>query len=405
MADKLSWTELRRAIAVRAGVSEKEANLFLNALNRQLIEALKQDKQVKINGLGTFRLQPVASRKSVNVSTGEEITIEGYNKIVFNPEAGVKELIENNGKAVSAGITAEAAAEEINPLKKLGEQAEEIVDILADLGQSPDKPKEEKATEKAAPKKRSKKAEAKVTADAEAAAVAEAVPVAETPVEETPVVAPVQEEPVPTKAPIAETAPIAAPVKEEPKEEKPKKKYHFLRDTLICVVCLLLLLLIGYFFLRNHLSSWIESYLQKDPAATEQVSQGENSSSVSAPAAHVPSDTLAAEISSEEPAAAGDDQAEASAIEEIRYERMITTEPMHEASRLTWMSKRYYGDKKYWPYLYDANKDRIDNPNHIKVGTPIRVPDLTAEQKDTTIEQTRLTLERLRQQAEAACRK
>ena len=69
------------------------------------------------------------------------------------------------------------------------------------------------------------------------------------------------------------------------------------------------------------------------------------------------------------------------------------------------MSKRYYGDKKYWPYLYDANKDRIDNPNHIKVGTPIRVPDLTAEQKDTTIEQTRLTLERLRQQAEAACRK
>ena len=96
--NKLSWTELRRALAIRAGVSEKEANLFLTALNSQLIEALKTDKQVKINGLGIFRLQGVAPRKSVNVTTGEEIIIEGYNKIVFVPEAGVKELVEKGGK-------------------------------------------------------------------------------------------------------------------------------------------------------------------------------------------------------------------------------------------------------------------------------------------------------------------
>ena len=94
MADKLSWTELRRLLANRAGVSEKEANLFLNAFNTQIVEALKQDKQVKINGLGTFKLQSVAPRKSVNVTTGEEIIIEGYNKIAFAPEVGVKELVE-----------------------------------------------------------------------------------------------------------------------------------------------------------------------------------------------------------------------------------------------------------------------------------------------------------------------
>ena len=88
MADKLSWSELRRALANRAGVSEKEANSFLNALSGQLVEALKSDKQVKINGLGMFKLQAVAPRKSVDVTTGEEITIEGYNKIVFAPEAG-----------------------------------------------------------------------------------------------------------------------------------------------------------------------------------------------------------------------------------------------------------------------------------------------------------------------------
>ena len=71
MAEKLSWTELRRLLATRAGVSEKTAGLFLNALTAQLMDGLRSDKQVKINGLGTFKLQPVAPRKSVNVSTGE----------------------------------------------------------------------------------------------------------------------------------------------------------------------------------------------------------------------------------------------------------------------------------------------------------------------------------------------
>ena len=108
--NKLSWTELRRALANRAGVSEKEANLFLQAFNAQLIEALKQDKQVKINGLGIFRLQAVAPRKSVNVSSGEEITIEGYNKIAFMPEAGVKELVEK-GTVAKQEQTAPAVRE------------------------------------------------------------------------------------------------------------------------------------------------------------------------------------------------------------------------------------------------------------------------------------------------------
>ena len=129
--NKLSWTELRRALASRAGVSEKEANAFLNAFNAQLVEALKADKQVKINGLGTFKLQAVAPRKSVNVKTGAEITIEGYNKIAFTPEAGVKELVESNQ---SSEVSHSA---EVDPLKKLGAQAEEIVDILGELGQSP----------------------------------------------------------------------------------------------------------------------------------------------------------------------------------------------------------------------------------------------------------------------------
>jgi len=343
MADnKLSWTELRRALIVRAGVKEAEANAFLNAFQTQLIEALRDDKQVKINGLGTFKLQAVAPRKSVNVTTGEEITIEGYNKIAFTPEAGVKELVEKSTGEL--GVTAEALglneavpAEPIDPLKKLGAQAEEIVEILGELGQSPNsqkpvvKPKEEPVVEE-------------------------------------------KEEPV-----VEEKAPIV-------EEKKPviadKPKYHFVRDTLICVVILLLLLLLGYFFLRSQLSSWIKQLVNQQPQ-TEEVVVVETP----APSAK----TTPVEIvtpPAQEPA-------------KWEYEGWITTEQITAGSRLAWIAKKHYGNKVYWPYLYDANKDKITNPGKIAIGTPIRVPKLSAAQHDTTD----VRFLNIKKEAEEACKK
>ncbi len=344
MADKLSWTELRRVLASRTGVNEKEANAFLSALNEQLVDALKQDKQVKINGLGTFRLQAVAARKSVNVTTGEEITIPGYNKVAFTPEAGLKELVEKGG----------GAPEAIDPIKKLGAQAEEIVDILGDLGQSP---KETKKREKPTP----------------------TLPEGKEKKEPKPVV--VEKQPTPTlpegKEEIREPKPV---VKEEKKQEKPKKKYHFLRDTLICVVILLLLLLLAYFFLRDRLSGLMVDLLQGKPQ-TEQVeaAPADPAAEQATPGEALTEEQILAEFL-EASGEAEDEETPDGAI----YEELITIEPMHEASRLAWMSKRYYGDKAYWPYLYDANKDKISNPSKVAAGTPIRVPKLTKEQLDTT---------------------
>jgi nucleoid DNA-binding protein len=132
--EKLTWTELRKAVAEMAGTSEQEATIFLNALVDAILVGLKEDQQVKVKGIGTFALKAMAARKSVNIATGEEFTIEGYNKLTFSAEASLKESVE---KRLEAPQTVEAVKEvTADPLKKLGEQAEEIVDILADLGQA-----------------------------------------------------------------------------------------------------------------------------------------------------------------------------------------------------------------------------------------------------------------------------
>ena len=381
MAEKLSWTELRRALAKRAGVSEKTAGAFLNAVQTQLLEALKTDKQVKINGLGTFKVQAVAPRKSVNVTTGEEILIEGYNKLAFTPEAGVRELVESS-KVESEESNVESSPV-IDPIQKLGAQAEEIVDILGDLGQSP---KEEP--------------------------VAEPEPVVEEP-------EPIVEEPAP--------APEPEIIVQRPKKEK--KKSHFWRDTLICVIILLLLLAGGYFFLRQELSDIIRSFMA--PAETEEVIVGEPVLMVEEPAVveEEPAEAEEQETVAEEPAAAAEPAPAAESAETAKipkgkipqeqilaeflaasgetvtgtaeYPNLITVEAMHEGSRLTWMSKRFYGKKVYWPYLYDANRDVIDNPNNIDTGTPLRVPKLTKAQMDTTS----TAFLQLKQEAEAACKR
>ena len=352
MADKLSWSELRRALAQRANISEKDANTFLTAFNAQLLEALKTEKQVKINGLGTFKLQAVAPRKSVDVTTGNEITIEGYNKVSFVPEAGVKELVEK----VEAGEAVEA----LDPIQKLGAQADEIVDILGDLGELP---KEEKAEEP----------------------VEEAAPVEEPVIAEVPAEEPKEEEQQ------EEVEPLIV-------SEKPaKKKNYFLRALLISFIILLILCVVGYFFLRKQVCEWFDILKEK-------VEKIELFNKCSAPSEEVEAAAAEDELVLEVPEEAAEQVAESEApkaeVQKAKYEELLLTEEITEGSRLAWISRKYYGHPDYWPYLYDANRDRIDDPSNVPVGTQIRVPKLTKAQRDMTSSE----YLRLKEEAVAAIR-
>ena len=373
--DRLSWSELRRLLAERTNMSDKEVSAFMSGLQSQLVEALKQDKQVRINGLGTFRLQPVAARKSVDVSTGEEITIEGYNKIIFAPEAGLRELVEKVAEVSSA-------PKEIDPIQKLGAQAEEIKDILGELGQ-PVVGEEPEADEP------------ETTENTETTQTTQTTIISQTTIinnmeKETTI----QEEPRYVSDPeptyVSEPAYVPEPAHDEPEDSEPEES-HWLRNTLIILLLLLLIAAVClYFFLpRPMLQDWKDKAvsLWPWPAETEQ------------PAVVEDENAIDADILAEFEAISADDDGE-ELFEEIKYDKLITTEKMHKDSRLIWMAYRFYGDKAYWPYLYDANKDRIDDPNVVEEGTPIRVPKLTAEQRDLNNPKTRAHLDYLKRRAE-----
>jgi len=145
--EKITIVDLRKAIAKQTNTEEAQVGVFLNQMIAAIKEGLKRDKQVRISGLGTFKLLWVEPRKSVNISTGEPIIIEGYQKLSFTPEPSVKERInEPYADLVSVELDAEGnrlpnqPVQKADPMQKFDEQAMEIKDLLADLGAATEAP-------------------------------------------------------------------------------------------------------------------------------------------------------------------------------------------------------------------------------------------------------------------------
>lgn len=320
--EKMTWSELRKAVAEMAGTSEQEATNFLNALVDAILVGLKEDQQVKVKGIGTFALKAMAARKSVNIATGEEFTIEGYNKLTFSAESLLKENVE---KRLEIPPTIEVVKELTDdPLKKLGEQAEEIVDILADLGQAVNTTENGKLT-------------------TENGEVEPAEEVIEKPVEET-----IEE---PTEEIVEEGKPIAEETTQEP-TCKPTGKCHKWVCWLIGAILLLGIIGTGVYF-RATLQQWWQCMQDCQPVMeVEEVQEGSEVQEV-------------LEV-----------QEVALADQPREYVNFIGIERVGKDSRLAWIAYKYYAQKDLWVFIYEANRDIIKHPTHVRPGQHIRIPEL-----------------------------
>lgn len=325
--EKLTWLELRKAVAEYANISEQEAGQFLNALLDGVIEGLKVDKQVKIKGLGSFSLKAVAPRKSVNIATGETFTIEGYNKLTFSAESMLKESVEKRLEQPRTG----AVLSELNndPLKKLGEQADEIVDILAELGQAVTKPSLEVEEVVEVPEVSKEET-------------------AET-IEESASVEPAEE---PAEKPTAEVVAEKPIVKPAP-APKPTCKCHKWVCWVIFAALLLGIAGTGWYF-RETIMQWWQC-VQDCQQATEEV--------------------VVEEVVEEPIVVSLADQPR-------EYVNFIGIERVGQDSRLAWIAYKYYAQKDLWVFIYEANRDLIKHPSKVHPGVYIRIPELSEEYRN-----------------------
>ena len=126
--------DIVRCLVDKHGVKVSDAERFIALMIDVINEGVQRERQVKIKGLGTFKLTTVSSRESVDVNTGERIVIEGRDKISFTPDNAMKELVNrpfsqfetvvvNEGVDLEDGF--EEQLEESTPVEEKIENVEE----------------------------------------------------------------------------------------------------------------------------------------------------------------------------------------------------------------------------------------------------------------------------------------
>lgn len=389
----MSWTQLRKAVCEKTGMREKDVNVLLRAWLNSMKEALARGEEVHLSRLGTFWMQKTAPRKSVDVTTGEEILISESERLSFAMSAGLREQVNAvKSPRLIAGN---------DPIRKLGEQANEIIDILADLGQEPNT----------------------------SAAHTEEEP--EMP--EEPEIPEMPEEPESPEIP-------ESPEKPEEPEKKEKhttveKKRPLWVTALLTLIVFLLLLLFGVLFFQRQLVKWVDMlhekteftekhYSPKKPASTTIPTTTESTTTAQETAATQEPELKGTAIKEVEVHKAEAQQTEAkkaeakkaeateavaakpakaeqpakTAKDEKAWDGYIGTVKLAEGSRLALLADRYYGERELWVYIFEANRDRIKHPNDVPIGTEIRIPRLKAAYSDLSKPENRARVEQMAQE-------
>ena len=368
---KFTNSNILSAFRKQMGISKADETAFVEAFQSIFEEALLRDKVLKISGLGTFKLIPVESRKSVNVNTGEEIEIAGHYKLTFTPDVTLKDrvneplahletveldadVVENPKVEIEMHDTASLKIEQSadyfalqeekvqiqeDPLQKLTEQALELKDILADIQglssnlSDPSDPSDP------------------------------------------------SDQPQPISA-----RDIIAEINRE--DSAPNNKNSKLW---IWIAVFLGLSIIGLLVYQNRdffVSSEEVVETVDEVVVVEESSEASEIDFSDASDASAPSDSSDMSDLSDSSDFSGNPlySNRFSDLFNIKreYTEFIDTVTLNEGSRLTWISLKQYGHRDYWVYIYEANRDIVKNPNAIKIGTKLRIPKLVPELIDAT---------------------
>ncbi|MDR1584765.1 MAG: HU family DNA-binding protein, partial [Prevotellaceae bacterium] len=304
-ANKISLQELTEELAATSNITKRAAEDFIKALFSTVEEALTNNDTVKIKDFGTFKVQPVEARKSVNVQTGEEIVIPGYNKVNFAPDAGLKDLVNEVFAHLEPVALDSLEDSDSGTLRNFTEQAAEIKNIISDI-----------------------EALSSENGEEETPSVINAVPTPE------------KNEEIPS-----------ANYSEEPVFPKRKKK----RIWFAAILLVVLAAAGSYIFVqRSGLIEKIAFRKTATPVAEEftEIQEGIEPEETAEPI----------------------DELQALFDAPRVYTEYIATLKLTEGNRLARLATRYYGNAKFWVYIYEANMDNIKEPDNIPTGTLIRIP-------------------------------
>ena len=371
MNEKINLQDLVNLFCEKQGLNKKEAELFLKTMFDLVEEALATDKYVKIKGFGTFKLTEVNSRESVDVNTGERIEIQGHSKVTFTPDTTMKELINKPFSHFETVILNEGVELEGTPTEELIEE-QEVADVQGVAEENPI------ALETEVPVVEEVQEHPKVEVPVveETSITEETITEEPTTTEEVITETVIQEETPVFEAEKSEEALIVEPQQEiiEPQtkeEAKPvtierKKEKNINQILWGIIVVLVLIILFGAYWMFLYPSEDAEEPIVM-PVAEEVV----------------------------QPTIVVEDTLETISFiqlsdEELRKERVpsladtlecqiVGTQAeytLKNGETIIRASVKFFGTKKYWPYIVKYNMDILKDPDNIPAGVQLKIPKL-----------------------------
>ena len=400
MNEKINLQDLVNLFCEKQGLNKKEAELFVKTMFDLIEEALATEKYVKIKGFGTFKLTEVNSRESVDVNTGERIEIQGHSKVAFTPDATMKDLINKPFSHFETVILNEGVELEDTPTEEEFDE-QEVSDIQTVVEEIPvvveaEIPVAEEVQEQ--PEVEAPVVEEMVAEEAVAEESIAEEPVLEELNEEAVVEEPARTEEVIEEAVVQEEAPVveAEKVEETPivepqpeiiepqtTEEKPvtierKKEKNINHILWGVIVVLVLIILFGAYWMFLRPSEDAEAPIII-PVAEEVVEP----TAVVEEKAQVVEDTLETvsfiQLSEEELR-----KERVPSLADTLECQIVGTQAeytLKNGETIIRASIKYFGTKKYWPYIVKHNMDILKDPDNIPAGVQLKIPKLVVNKQ------------------------
>ena len=412
MNEKITIQDIANSLKEKQGLTKKEAELFVKSMFDIMKDALASDKYVKVKGLGTFKLTEVESRESINVNTGERFEIQGHTKISFTPDTTLKEQINKPFSHFETVILNDGVDFEDMPTETIEPQLVETEEVTKE--QEVTQPIEIVQPEEAVTEAPS----TPETPDVEPAegpkeeiieeTIKEAVkeiteePVIEEPVTEKPPV--VEQEASPENEP-EEILPIEEPLpaeetpaipeekviatetssKEQDKPTEEKKTSAVLWGIIVFLVLVILFGAYWLFFKPETTTQAIPSAPVQQETITAVQASPEASQPSKEPSAQpkqeeVTTPATEPKVTTIEPMATPAKNERVPSMADTLEYKITGTKSLYtlqNGETIIRASVKFFGSKKYWPYIVIHNRDVIKNADNVPVGTQIKIPELT----------------------------
>jgi len=360
MNNRFTLQDLAGILANQTGRTKKESEEFLREFISVVSDGAFTDRIVKIKGLGTFKVIEVEDRESVNVNTGKRFIIPGHYKFNFTPDKDLKELVN---KPFSFFDTTEINTED--SLQELTATTKEQIETIEDddnqekeIDIKPiDSPIEETVAEVV-----EVRLEEDIQPDNENEELIDDDLQEIKNVEEKQELTPEPDLPNPS-----------IPVDNEPQQRNEDRvkdgTVQQKRNKLLLTIILILLVaavgLFAYLFLKPEqnpkFSTHIENTIKEPIQETQDI--------VEEPDVTVVKEEDQSLVETE--TSKSDQTIPAGNSNSTKVLAHITIEP---GSRLTLIALDYYQHKVFWVYIYEFNKELIEDPNNIPVGTKLAIP-------------------------------